>query len=252
MSEANPNEDDIGFAPDIHSSTDTYAKRFSGAAGLWLLHRQEDVTRQYLDSLKAVRVLDVGGGHGQNIPVCESLQLDLTITGSTTACDARVRKLSESNRTQFVVGELNALPVDDQNYPVVISYRIISHMQNWQKFIAELCRVSSDSVIIDFASKRSINWFSELAYLFKRGKEGDTRRYNVLSESEVNKIFQQNDFKLVRRTPQFFFPMVIHRTLNNPKISDLLEFFPRVLGLNYLFGSPVISLYRRQLGVELT
>jgi len=249
MSEAIQNQDDIGFEPDIHSSTDDYAERFSGAAGNWLLQRQQNVTLEYLGVLRAVKVLDVGGGHGQNIAVCESLNLSLTISGSSAACEHRVRKLSTSDRTRFIIGKLDALPMDEQNYPVVISYRIISHMQNWQMFIAELCRVSSDAVIIDFASKRSINWFSELAFLLKRGKEGDTRRYNVLSESGVNQVFNENGFKLAQRAPQFFFPMVIHRALNSPKISDLLELLPRLLGLNYLFGSPVISLYRRQLGV---
>ena len=239
-------EEDIGFAPDIHSSTDSYAMRFSGVAGNWLLKIQQKVTHDYLSSLNPEQVLDIGGGHGQNIPVIEALHIPLTITGSDLSCQKRVNDLSRAENTRFVIGDLNNLPFPDQHYPVVISYRIISHMQNWEDFIDELTRVSDDRVIVDFASKRSVNWFSELAYTLKQGKENDTRRYNVLAEASVDAAFAKNNFTRSRRTPQFFFPMAIHRALKSPGLSNTLENLSRWLGLTYLFGSPIISEYRRE------
>ena len=48
------------------------------------------------------------------------------------------------------------------------------------------------------------------------------------------------------RHGQFFIPMVLHRTLSSPKISSVLEGTSQVLGFNYLFGSPVITKFRKQ------
>jgi hypothetical protein len=238
--------DDIGFAPDIDSASDNYAKRFSGVAGEWLLKKQQTLTQQHLLALNAKRVLDVGGGHAQNVEPIEALNIPLTVSGSDAICQNRVLELSHSQQTDFMLGDLDNLPTADQSYPIVISYRIVSHMLDWRGFIDELTRVSSDAVIIDFAAKRSINWFSELAYKLKRGKEGDTRRFNVLAQADVNAAFANNGFSLIKRSPQFFFPMAIHRALKNPKLSNLLEVLAYYLGLNALFGSPIISTYQRQ------
>lgn len=236
---------DIGIRPDIESSSDAYAERFSGKAGEWLLSKQQSLTEQHLTAIKPEHILDVGGGHAQNVEPIERLGIPLKITGSDNSCRKRVDELSQSGQTDFILSELNSLPLKDQQYPSVISYRIISHMLDWRGFIDELTRVSSDAVTIDFASKRSINWFSELAYRLKRGREGDTRRYNVLAETDVHKAFAKNGFKLTRRSPQFFFPMAIHRAMSSPLISNLIEKIAYWCGLNYLFGSPIISTYRR-------
>lgn len=239
-------DDDIGFAPDIESSSDSYAKRFSGVAGQWLLKKQQTLTQEHLLALKTKKVLDVGGGHAQNVEPIEALDIPLTITGSDPICQNRVTELSRSQNTRFMLGDLNKLPAADQSYSTVISYRIVSHMLDWRGFIDELTRVSSNAIIIDFAAKRSINWFSELAYLLKRGKEGDTRRYNVLAEADVTAAFAKNGFVLKKRSPQFFFPMAIHRALKNPKLSNALELLAYYTGLNFLFGSPIISTYQRE------
>ena len=56
---------------DIHTSSDEYATRFSGAAGTWMLDVQEQITRRLLRGFEGSSVLDVGGGHGQlAIPLC--------------------------------------------------------------------------------------------------------------------------------------------------------------------------------------
>lgn len=237
---------DIGVTPDIESSTDQYAQRFSGAAGNWLLNTQVSVTREHLLALKADTILDVGGGHAQNIELVEGLGIRTTVTGSDISCRKRVDRISQSDGTNFVLGSLLQLPFADRAFPTVISYRIISHMSDWRAFIDELTRVSSEAVILDFAAQRSVNWFSEFAYRLKRGKEGDTRRFNVLSENKVDAAFFKNNFVRTKRTPQFFLPMAIHRALNSPRLSSWLEAISRCFGLSYLFGSPIISTYKKR------
>ena len=127
--------DDIGFAPDIDSASDNYAKRFSGVAGEWLLKKQQTLTQQHLLALNAKRVLDVGGGHAQNVEPIEALNIPLTVSGSDAICQNRVLELSHSQQTDFMLGDLDNLPTADQSYPIVISYRI-----GWVSDVNYTCR----------------------------------------------------------------------------------------------------------------
>ncbi len=242
------NAPDIGVAPDIDSSTDEYALRFSGKAGEWLLSIQSSFTKQHLQQVGATDVCDVGGGHAQNVKLIESMGISLTVVGSNSGCSTRVTQFSNSESTQFVVSALNKLEFESQSQSHIVSYRIVSHMDDWQAYIQELCRVSADAVTIDFATRRSVNYFSELAYKLKRGQEGDTRRYNVVSESVVDQIFRAAAFQKDIRSAQFFFPMAIHRKLNSPSVSMVIEKVAGLFGLRALFGSPVIATYRREAG----
>ncbi len=243
---SNTQEPDIGTAPDIESSSDEYAKRFAGVSGEWLLQRQCYFTQVHIQAQKPKAILDIGGGHAQNVAVVENLGIPLTITGSDSSCRVRVDRISKESTTEFMISPLTEFAVADRSFEHVISYRIVSHMIDWQGFIGELCRVSSSAVTIDFASKRSINFFSELAYKVKREQETDTRRYNVLSESDVDAAFAAHGFEKRFRSPQFFFPMAIHRRLGSPKLSGVLERTANWLGMAALFGSPVIATYVRE------
>ena len=245
MIEKNSIEPDIGTTPDIESSSDEYAKRFSGRAGAFLLSHQCFYTEKHIRQIGAKRVLDVGGGHAQNVPVIESMGIALTVTGSTQACATRVNRLKSSKETQFICSNLQNLALAPRQFPHVISYRIVSHMADWHGFIQELCRVSSNAVTIDFAATRSVNFFSELAFKLKHGQEQDTRRYNVIAEADIDQAFKTAGFSKEIRSPQFFFPMAIHRKLSLPVVSKLLEGAAKAIGLNALFGSPIIVTYRR-------
>ena len=238
-------ESDIGIAPDLDSSSEDYASRFSGLAGEWLISVQSAFTLHHLNKISPSKVLDVGGGHAQNIGPVESLSLPLTVVGSHIDCSQRVNRFKSLASTEFVCSSMIKLEFEDQSYPHVISYRIVSHMTDWKAFINELCRVSSDAVTIDFAPRRSINFFSELVYRLKKRQEGNTRRFNVVSEVEVDECFAVVGFQKTIRSPQFFWPMAVHRRLNTPKLSVILERIARVIGLSTLFGSPIIATYRR-------
>lgn len=85
--------DDIGFAPDIDSASDSHAKRFSGVAGEWLLKKQRTLTQQHFLVLNAKRVLDIGGGHAQNVEPIEALNILLTVSGSDS-----LSSIANSNR----------------------------------------------------------------------------------------------------------------------------------------------------------
>jgi hypothetical protein len=55
----------VSLAPDVESSTDSYAARFAGSLGDWFLERQAASVIRLLSALECRSVLDIGGGHGQ-------------------------------------------------------------------------------------------------------------------------------------------------------------------------------------------
>jgi len=231
-------------APDIESSTEDYATRFQGRIGLWLVHKQIAATQIALNKLVSSNisftVLDVGGGHGQNIEVVKELGGELTIVGSEPSCDVLIKSQVAAGDVKFVVSPLLSLPFDDNSFDVVICYRILSHMDSWKQLIAELSRVSSKLVLIDYPSKKSINIVADALFSIKKLIEKNTRGYGCFSDWEVDVVFQESHQQRIFEHRQFFLPMAMYRLIGSPKIASCLAKIFRLIGLTDRFGSPVI------------
>lgn len=225
---------------DIETSSEGYARRFAGEVGAWLLRVQELATLQMLTTCPGATVLDVGGGHGQlTLPLIQH-GYQVTVLGSAAVCQQRIQTLVDQNRCQFQVGNVLALPYPDRAFDVVLSYRLLAHVSQWQPFLAELCRVAKTAVIIDYPTVKSVNYIAPQLFKLKKGLEGNTRPFTCYREPEMLAAFQQQGFTLGDRYAQFFLPMVLHRSLKNPQASALLEQVFGWSGLTRLLGSPVI------------
>lgn len=232
-------------SPDVESSSDAYAKRFSGPVGDWFLSVQEHATLRMLAEYPHVRVLDVGGAHGQIAPALLRHGYHVTVLGSHESSQAHIQGLLKTGRCEFRAGNLLALPFPDREFPVVIAYRLLSHVPNWKQFISELTRVAGQAVIIDYASKRSLNAAAPLLFGIKRYLEGDTRPFQRFSQSELANEVRPYGFIPRDRVAQYFFPMAMHRLLGMPHLSSCLEQLARRAGLSERFGSPVILKFIR-------
>ncbi|MBE9143530.1 methyltransferase domain-containing protein [Planktothrix mougeotii LEGE 06226] len=236
-----------GFAEtaDIETSSDGYASRFAGELGQWLLKVQEEATLKLLAAYPQATVLDVGGGHGQiTKPLIEN-GYQVTVLGSDEICKNRIQTLIDANLCSFQVGNVLDLPYPDNAFDVVISYRFLAHVTQWQKFLSELSRVAKKAVIIDYPTLRSVNSIAPYLFKFKKGLEGNTRTYITYDESELIDFFKSLGLKQTERYPQFFIPMVLHRALKSPTVSSVLEQPFRVSGLTHLLGSPVIAKFTK-------
>lgn len=225
---------------DIETSSDNYASRFSGDIGAWLLKVQEKATLQMLSSYPNATILDVGGGHGQLTEAFIRNGHQVTVLGSAEVCQERIRKFTDQGLCDFKVGNVLELPFADRAFDVVVSYRFLAHVTQWKEFIFELSRVANHSVILDYPTVRSLNYISPLLFSLKKRIEKNTRPFVCYRESEIIEYLKTLDLFLDERCAQFFWPMVLHRVLGMPNVSRLLEGVTRQLGLNALFGSPVI------------
>lgn len=232
--------------PDLESSTEEYARRFAGSVGEFFIEVQWNAVREMLPPATNCRVLDVGGGHAQLAAPMVDAGYDVTVMGSDEACVRRLNRTVGPNRYNFVAGDLLDLPVESKSFDVVLAFRLLPHLRNWQRFLAELCRVSKLAVIVDYPDLRSVNWFATQLFALKRSVEKNTRTYKCFDRREVIDAFAQNQFELAKLKGQFVLPMALHRMMRTATISRLTETVAKQSGLTQLFGSPVILKVQRQ------
>ncbi|MEO1296986.1 MAG: class I SAM-dependent methyltransferase [Cyanobacteria bacterium J06636_16] len=225
---------------DIETSSDNYASRFAGAIGAWFLRVQEVATLRMLAAHPQASVLDVGGGHGQLTEALIHNGYQVTVLGSSEVCKNRIQPFLEQGLCQFQVGNVLDLPYADQTFDVVISYRFLAHVTQWQTFLSELGRVAKQAVIVDYPTVRSINSIAPLLFKLKKSVEGNTRPFICYQEEEIVSYCQSINLAPSDRYAQFFWPMALHRMLKSASISSVLEGSARLPGLTAFLGSPVI------------
>lgn len=225
---------------DIHTSSDEYAARFSGAVGEWMLGVQEEIAHRLLRGFKGASVLDVGGGHGQlAIPLCRA-GWDVTVLGSDESCRHRLQSNVDSGVCRFVVGDVLALPFPDKSFDLVLCFRLLTHCERWPELVRELCRVARRGVIVDYPTGQSLNAIAPALFGAKKKFEKNTRAWKLFRPGQVSGEFERHGFVPAATKKQFFLPMVLHRMLKNRALSAALEAVCRALGLTRLWGSPVI------------
>lgn len=229
--------------PDIVTSSEEYAKRFSGKIGEWFLKVQAEATLRMLYDYPGATVLDVGGGHGQLAEPLSKHEYKVTVLGSNEACRERIQRLIENNLCEFKVGDLLNIPFENKSFDITITFRQMAHVRDWKRFVRELTRVARKAVIIDYPSLRSLNYINHIfpsSFKVKKRLEADTRPFTLFLESELLKTFEENNFIYSGRFAQFFLPMFFHRKLKSTAISMLLEKLFRALGITSFLGSPII------------
>lgn len=231
------------ISPDIETASSGYATRFDGKAGEFLLGVQ---ARSVLDAVGGhlgLRVLDVGGGHGQLRSLYIEGGTQFTIHGSDSRCFERLPEPAAGETR--VVGPLRRLPFTDSQFETVVSVRLLCHVPDWQTVLTEMCRVSSDRVVFDFPTSRSINGLTPLLFGVKKQIETNTRTYENFRLDAFDAVLEQCGFRVDALHKQFFFPMVVHRMLRGSPVSKWIEAVASVIGLRRVFGSPIVLTARR-------
>lgn len=235
---------------DIETASDDYASRFSGASGAWLLKAQERALLTLLDryppTQEEVTVLDVGGGHGQIATVLASVGYKVTVIGSGATMQRDLALLVEQGTVRLEVGDLLKLPFADRSFDIVTSFRLLPHMEEWERLVKELCRVAKQGVIVDYPTTQSFNFLTPLLFGAKKRAEGNTRTYKLFRHHQIMREFARNGFRRGGRVGEFFWPMVVHRLLKAPLLSGLVEAPPRLIGLTLAFGSPCVFNFFRK------
>jgi ubiquinone/menaquinone biosynthesis C-methylase UbiE len=136
---------------DISTSSEDYARRFSGAVGGWFVETQARITLGVLGALpRGASILDVGGGHAQIAPALIEAGYEVTVVGSHPVCSARLEPWISTGRCRFEVADLRALRYPNASFDAVVCFRLLPHSVSWKGLIRELCRVARRSVVVDY------------------------------------------------------------------------------------------------------
>lgn len=186
-------------------------------------------------------MLDVGGGHGQlTRPLLESGHGVTVLASGPDACSADVRAQAEAGRVGLEYGDLLRAPWPDRSFDAVACFRLLPHARDWRGLAAELSRLASAVVLVDYPTRRSVNAVAGALFGLKHRVEGDTRPFAVFRDREVAEAFATHGLRVTARRPQFFFPMVLHRALRSASLARALEGAAAAAGLTRALGSPVI------------
>jgi ubiquinone/menaquinone biosynthesis C-methylase UbiE len=231
---------------DIETSSDDYARRFSGATGAWMLSIQERTILGALAGSGARSVLDVGGGHGQLAAPLAREGYEVTVIGSAPECRRRVADLCDAGGCRFLVGNLIDLPFPDRSFDAVVSIRLLTHCLRWETLVAELARVARVRVVVEYPTSQSLNAVAPRLFSLKKRIETDTRTFTLFTHDQVEEAFARHGFRLASRRGELFLPLVLHRVLRCRPLSALLEGVCRALGLTTRWGSPVVACFTRR------
>lgn len=231
--------DAAGYA-DVETSSEAYAKRFSGPGGSWLLQRQTRLLKELLHDIPPSTILDIGGGHAQSVEPILAMGHKLTVLGSSSVCAYRLSAWLDAGKISFQVGDLLDLPFPDHSFDVVVSLRLIPHCDAWPRLIRAMCRVARAAVVFDYPCQESLNGISPVFFEKKRKLEGNTRTWISFRQKEIKKTLVDAGWSTIVQRKQFFWPMVLHRKLNSPRISSVMEGLTATIGLRSWLGSPVL------------
>lgn len=225
--------------PDVHSSTEIYARRFEGPAGRYLLDVQTQALHRLIAPWPRASVLDIGGGHGQVAAPLAEAGHPVTVLASNAAGFGRTQEIA-GERVRLAVGPLCAPPFPDRSFDIAIALRMMAHVADWRALVEGLCRIARHAVIIDFPIPGGSNALAPVLFGMKKSLEGDTRMFRVIAKSEVRRAFTENRFMVDAAIGQFVLPMAVHRALKAPRLSSALESALHGCGLAGPFGTPVL------------
>jgi ubiquinone/menaquinone biosynthesis C-methylase UbiE len=234
--------------PDIETSSDNYARRFAGETGSYFLATQQEIVLSFLPQNPApLKILEVGGGHGQLTPALLAAGHQVVVHGSSPACRERIASLLHDNPEQlsFTTADLCNLPFAAQSFDVVTALRLLPHILHTEAFIAQLCKLSKSQVIFDYAPLAGFNVLTPLLFPIKKMIEKNTREYFCHTERYLGGILEKQGFAAVATEGQFVIPMGIHRALKNVSLSRKAEDLLRSLHLHDWLGAPRILSARR-------
>lgn len=244
--------------PDVHTASAKYVSRFNGPVGAWFLERQRHAFERLLIEAasdrggRPLRVLDVGGGHGQVTGILLDHGHEVVVHGSREVCFDRIAPVyaDHPGMTGFVTSSLWRLPFADRSFDMVIGIRLLGHVRAWRAMMAEMGRVSDRFLILEFARATDLGdgGLGRLWFRLKQRFEGTTRPFYSYDEEVLRKALTELEFQGRDSDAQYVVPMLLHRFFRSATLSRQAERLLGRAGAGLSWRSPVLLLAERPAG----
>lgn len=217
------------------------ARRFGGPIGDLVARGQADVLADMLGPVQGRRIIDVGTGTGRGAFLLAAAGAHVTgVDASAQMLEIAKQRAEATHATiDFQVGDAHALAFADRSFDIAISLRVLMHTPRWRQCIAELCRVSSGAVVLDYPSARSVALAESIA---RRGLHPfglASEPYRVFLDRQIRRELRRHGFRITSIHRQFVLPIAVHKWVGSPRFTGRSEQWLAHLGLLRAFGSPV-------------
>ncbi len=224
------------------------AMRFGGSFGRYIAEHQLSFVLKHIDNPSGSRILDLGAGTGRTA-------LPLSRLGaSVLAADASEKMLSIIQEKSFLQGiplelaqiDAHTLPFPDRSFDTVITFRLIMHVVNWRQTLSEICRVSRNTVILDFPPKCGLAGFAPIVHHLVRPFRKNHQSYRVFNISDITSALYAEDYVVTAMDKHLVLPFGLHRFVNSSGFTAVSESVLAKAGFRDLFGAPVTVIARRR------
>lgn len=246
------NRDDTHYSYAVYSDPAMAERfdrmRFSGPIGTFLAETQERVLFDFLGDVHGQSIVDVGTGTGRAALALATRGAKVRGLDASAEMLAVARRRADQARLdiEFTTGDAHDLPLPDACADAAVSLRVLMHTPDWERCVAELCRVARRAVVVDYPAALSVAAVQSLARKAKLTR--DREAYRVFTERAVRRAFSSHGFEVTRVHRQFVLPIAVHKALGSRGFTRASEGLLRAFGLLWLFGSPVTLLAERASG----
>jgi len=222
-------------------------RRFGGPIGELVADTQARVLANMVGRIQDRRVLDVGTGTGRAALILAAGGAKVTAVDASEEmlAIARQRAAEQLLGVAFQKGDAHALDFADGSFDAVVSLRMLMHTPEWERCVAELCRVAVRLVIVDYPSATSVALFESLARRGMHAAGMTTEPYRVFTRSAIAKAFDRNGFRIRSVHRQFVLPIAFHKAIGSRRFTLWSENLLDRGGLLKPFGSPVTLVAER-------
>ncbi|PTD94651.1 SAM-dependent methyltransferase [archaeon SCG-AAA382B04] len=213
-------------------------KRFSGSGGSHINSSEKESVKKALGNIENKKVLEVAAGTGRFTLMAAKQGAKIT------ACDisepmldiARKKaKKEDLDNIDFLKVDAENLPFKENKFDTVFAVRFMHLVDDPQKFLKELARVSKKNIVFDTFS------FSSFRILYNKLLPMGSRLY---SEDEVQELAKNLDLKIDKKLEGFAIPFGVYRYAPDFIISTFKELDENMLNSNVLKNLASVTYWR--------
>jgi len=181
-------------------------KRFSGAGGTYINQTEKSCVKKTLGQIKNKKILEIATGTGRFSLMLAENGADVTACDISTpmleiAQDKAERK-GLTNKINFFKGDAEKLPFKDNTFDKVMAIRFMHLVDDPEKFLKEMARVTKDTVIFDTFNLQSFR------ILYNKILPMDSRLY---SENEIKQLAKKTNLQITKKIDSFVIPFAVYR-----------------------------------------
>lgn len=216
-------------------------EKFGGEIGLLIQESQQKILFEMIPDARGKRILDLGAGTGRiSIPMAKAGAQVYAADASIEMITVAKNKANEEFvKMDFIVGDAHDLPFRDSSFDVVVSFRMLLHLEDYKKGLSEICRVARKFVILDFPPKNSLVCLEPFYLTIKKKFCRNIQDYMVFSTKEISEKFEKEGFRISMVKREFLLPLKFYRKVGKRRFAEYIENLFRRAGLIDKYGAPV-------------